>query len=85
MSKIESPPSTFTKSDKQIKDLYKIYASLNSLTLAPVGSPESFIKSSSRLQDDFSEGIKELKADMPPKLSEKFKTAQLKYKSLRDI
>lgn len=85
MSQIESPPSKFIKSDKQIKDLYVIYSSLNSLTLAPVGSPENFIRSTSKLQEDFSEGFKELKADMPPKLSEVFKTAQIKYKNLRDI
>jgi hypothetical protein len=85
MSKIESPPSKFIKSDKQIKDLYKVYASLNSVTLAPVGSPESFLKSTSKLQDDFSAGFKELRADLPPKLSAVFSAAQIKYKSLRDI
>ncbi len=85
MSKIEAPPSKFIKSDKQIRNLYKIYTSLNSTTLAPVGSAENFIRSTSRLQDGFSAGIEELKAELPPKLSEVFKTAQVKYKSLRDI
>jgi uncharacterized protein YbaR (Trm112 family) len=85
MSKIESPPSKFIKSDKQIKDLYKIYTSLNSVTLAAAGSPENFFKSTSKLQDDFSAGFKELRADLPPKLSESFKIAQVKYKALRDI
>jgi uncharacterized protein YbaR (Trm112 family) len=85
MSKIESPPKKFIKADEKIRNLYKIYASLNSLTLAPVGSPENFTKTTSKLQNDFSEGLQELKAEMPPKLSEEFRTAQIKYKSLRGI
>ncbi|MDD2338570.1 MAG: hypothetical protein PHD01_18595 [Geobacteraceae bacterium] len=85
MTKINSPPEKFTKADKQIKDLYRIYASLNTLTLAPVGSPENFTESTSKLQDALSQGFQKLKADMPPKLSEEFKTAQVKYKSLRDM
>jgi hypothetical protein len=85
MKRIGNPPRKYAKANEKLVKLYDIYSEMNTLTISHPDSPESFKNVSTRLENDFAEGIREMKANLPEKLSERIRTAQARYKNLRDI
>jgi predicted Zn finger-like uncharacterized protein len=85
MKRINDPPKKYIKANEKLVKLYNIYSELNSFMISPPSSLDTFKISSNKLENDFDEGVRDMKANLPQKLSERIKTAQVRYKNLRDI
>ncbi len=85
MSRVKNPPQKYVKVNEKLVKLYNIYSEMNAFITTPPNSLENFGISSNKLESDFAEGVKDMKANMPQKLTEKIRTALSRYKNLRDI
>jgi len=85
MSKIKNPPKKYAVVNEKLVKLYNIYSEMNSVMTSPPSSVENFRIASGKLDNDFSDGVKDMKANLPQKLSDSIQTAKARYKNLRDI
>jgi hypothetical protein len=85
MKRINNPPGKYTKANEKLVKLYNIYSEMNTFMTSHPKTLQSFKNSSNKLENDFAEGVKDMKANLPQKLSEGIRTAKVRYKNLRDI
>jgi len=85
LKRLGETPEKFTASNAVLVKVYDSYSKLHVLTLSPTGSPDSFIETAKKLDEEFRRNAKELKAGLPEKLSSGLNSAKAKYKPLQDF
>lgn len=85
LATLANPPKKFiTARDKLVK-LNDVYKKANSLALAPSGSPQEYSDAATKVDAEFKQAAQDLKANLPPALTEELTAAKAKYRELKDF
>jgi hypothetical protein len=85
MQKVYEPPKPFAAAKESISKLHAAYLNLHNLAISPSGTLSGFTDSASRAEAEFRRSAKELKAGLPPEISEELNRGIQKYKILNDF
>ena len=78
-------PKQFNASDAALKKLLNSYEKLHSATTTKPISADIYAVTVKSMDDEFAKSARELKAGMPDKIAELFRTSKAKYKALQDF
>ena len=78
-------PKQFNASDAALKKLLNSYEKLHAATTTKPISADIYAVTVKSMDDEFAKSAKELKAGMPDKIAELFRTSKAKYKALQDF
>jgi hypothetical protein len=82
---VGNPPKKFVSAKEKLANLNAVYGRVYEFTSAPPGSLPAFTNSLAKLDSDYRQALKDLKASLPEAITEEVRNVKSKYRELRDF